>query len=486
MTATYEEFDALRRVHPAWRLLRADSAPLVLSFLGRVFVDENVRSISAADLTARLNDVLVDVNTRLGDGTFPRPAREYLDTWASPDNGWLRKYYPIGETEAFFDATPDVERAIGWLRSLRAADFVGTRSRLNTVVELLRQMAVETQTDPDVRLAALERRQAEIDAEIARIRGGDVRVLDRSELRDHYQQFATTARALLSDFRQVEANFRALDRELREQIAGWDGSKGGLLESVVGSRRSIQESDQGRSFHAFYDFLLSAERQAEFADLLSRVQSLPGLDDADRRLDRIHHDWLDACERTQGTVRLLSDQLRRFLDDRVWLENRRVSELLRRVEGAALRLRDGGGPWPSTQIDGARPEVALPMERPMYTPPTRAAIDSSAVEPADVGDVDTGALFDILHVDTQRLAGGVRRALQRQSQIDLPDILARQPLELGLAELVAYLGLEDPAFDVVFDGDRAQVVRWTDDTGTGREARLPAVTFVLRTPAVSA
>ncbi|HET7862865.1 MAG TPA: DUF3375 family protein, partial [Burkholderiaceae bacterium] len=30
--------DALRRQHPAWRLLAADSAPLVASFLHRVFV----------------------------------------------------------------------------------------------------------------------------------------------------------------------------------------------------------------------------------------------------------------------------------------------------------------------------------------------------------------------------------------------------------------------------------------------------------------
>ena len=43
----FDEFAWLRANSPAWRLLRADNAPLVLSFLYQVFVEENVRSIPA-------------------------------------------------------------------------------------------------------------------------------------------------------------------------------------------------------------------------------------------------------------------------------------------------------------------------------------------------------------------------------------------------------------------------------------------------------
>jgi Protein of unknown function (DUF3375) len=34
-----------------------------------------------------------------------------------------------------------------------------------------------------------------------------------------------TARELLADFREVEKNFRKLDRQLREKIAGWHGAR---------------------------------------------------------------------------------------------------------------------------------------------------------------------------------------------------------------------------------------------------------------------
>ena len=108
-------------------------------------------------------------------------------------------------------------------------------------------------------------------------------MLDETAVRDRYQQFAGTARELLADFREVEDNFRKLDRQLREKIAGWHGGKGELLDDVLGSRESIAGSDQGRSFQAFYGFLLSQARQEELSSLLDRVHSLAGIAERDGR-----------------------------------------------------------------------------------------------------------------------------------------------------------------------------------------------------------
>jgi hypothetical protein len=54
----------------------------------------------------------------------------------------------------------------------------------------------------------------------------------------------------------------------------------------------------------------------------------------------VHHDWLEAGEHTQRTVAQLSQQLRRFLDDRAFLENRRILDLLHGIESKALALRE--------------------------------------------------------------------------------------------------------------------------------------------------
>lgn len=472
----YEEFAAIRAHNPAWRLLRADNAPLLLSFLGGVFVDENVRDISATHLISRLDDELFTLNERLGAGTYPKSAKAYLDDWAAPEAGWLRKFYPLGSDEPHYDATPAVEQAVAWVRALRDRSFVGTESRLNTVFELLRQLVFGSETDADTRLAELCRRRDDIDLQIAGVEGGDFAVLDPTSQRDRYQQFAETARALLADFRQVEANFRRLDRALRERITTWDGAKGQLLDEVLGDRSHITDSDQGRSFQAFYDLLLSPNRQGELTELLDRAHQLDLAEHGDSRLRYIHHDWLDAGERAQSTVRQLSEQLRRFLDDQVWLENRRVMELLRNIESRSLALRGKIGRDFVHEIAATAPTIRLPMERPLYTRARTVEVDSTDVEQGRF-ESESSALFEQIYVDPAPLIRSVRKALQRVPQIGLPDVIEHSPITHGLSELVTYLSLDDEGFATVFDESARDTVGWTDDSGAPRTATLPRVIY---------
>ena len=317
MPLEYTSLDLLRRNHPAWRLLCAQHAPLVAAFLHRVFIVPNVRNLPQADLVEALEDELFGLREQLGAEAFPGTARGYLDDWAENDKGWLRKYYPQGTDEPHFDLTPAAEKGLAWLESLTERAFVGTESRLLTLFDLLRQMSEGSQTDPRVRIAELEKRRAHIDAEIARIKAGEMPLLDDTALKDRFQQFLQLARELLADFREVEHNFRTLDRRVRERIALWEGAKGPLLEQIMGERDAIADSDQGRSFRAFWDFLMSPSRQEELSRLLAEVLSLPPIEamQPEPRLRRVHYDWLEAGEHTQRTVARLSEQLRRFLDD---------------------------------------------------------------------------------------------------------------------------------------------------------------------------
>jgi hypothetical protein len=116
----HDTLDLLRGRHAAWRLLRAEHAPLILSFLHRVFVAPNARAIAQPELTSRLDDYLFELRERLGEGVYPRSAAEYLDAWASDEAGYLRKYYPAaGGDEPSFDLTPGAEKAIEWVTGLR-------------------------------------------------------------------------------------------------------------------------------------------------------------------------------------------------------------------------------------------------------------------------------------------------------------------------------------------------------------------------------
>jgi hypothetical protein len=146
---------------------------------------------------------------------------------------------------------------------------------LLTLFELLKQISEGSNADQDSRIAELHRRRDEITAEIVSVSAGDIPLLDDTAIKDRFQQFMALARELLTDFREVDHNFRALDRRVREQVALWEGGKGALLEEIMGERDSIAESDQGKSFRAFWDFLMSARRQEELTAMLDRVLALP-------------------------------------------------------------------------------------------------------------------------------------------------------------------------------------------------------------------
>ena len=486
----YATLSALRDRHPAWRLLASPHAPLVASFLHRVFVAPNVRVMSEADLAEALEDELFALREQLGAEAYPKAALEYLNDWAAPDKGWLRKFYKPGTDEAQFDLTPATEKAIAWLRSLTERPFVGTESRLLTLFALLEQISAGTEADPIKRVADLRKKRDELDAEIARVLNGDLPLLDDTAVKDRFQQFQQLARELLADFREVEHNFRLLDRKVREKIALWEGAKGALLDEIMGERDAIGDSDQGRSFRAFWDFLMSSRRQEQLSARLDQVLALPAVAalKPEPRTRRVHHDWLEAGEHTQRMVAQLSQQLRRFLDDRAFLENRRILDLLRAIESKALGIRAATPAGSVMHLEAMGSDIELPLERPLFTPSVKPRLADLALA-AGEDDIDTARLFDQIVVDKARLRSTVQRALRHQPQITLHELLDAEPLQQGLAELVAWLELAHAgAGGDVLDGLRALVdeaveepIRWQASNAAGetvtREARLPRVIF---------
>lgn len=483
MSLDYTTLNLLRQNHPAWRLLRSDHAPLVASFLHRVFIAPNVRVMAQSDLAEALEDELFALRQRQGTDVFPKPALEYLNDWAAAERGWLRKFYRQGTDEAHFDLTPSTEKAIAWLGTLAERSFVGTESRLLTLFELLKQMSEGSEADPQTRIAELQKRRDDIDVEIARVLSGDIPMLDDTALKDRFQQFMAMARELLADFREVEHNFRGLDRRVRERIALWEGAKGALLEEIMGERDAIADSDQGRSFRAFWDFLMSSSRQDELSVLLERVLALPAVAELkpDARTRRVHYDWLEAGEHTQRTVAQLSQQLRRFLDDQAWLENRRIMDILHGIESKALALRGMPPTGEVMIIADSAADIELPMERPLHTPAFKPLIADMVLESGDA-DLDASVLYSQIVIDSAELARNIRHALQERSHITLSELCEVQPLQHGLAELVAYLQLAGDTFKAVVDEGTTDVVVWrgigADGAEQVKQACLPRVIFV--------
>ncbi len=195
----------------------------------------------------------------------------------------------------------------------------------------------------------------------------------------------------------------------------------------------------------------------------------------------MHYDWLEAGEHTQRTVARLSQQLRRFLDDQAWLENRRIMDILQGIEAKALSLRGTAPTGNFMEIVDTVADIELPMERPLYSPAFKPQINDAFID-AGEDALNADVLFTQFVVDKAKLATQIRRSLQDKSQITLREICERYPLEKGLAELMAYLELAGESFPFLVDEAIADeiVLSHKPDRGTTRlkKAHLPRVIYL--------
>jgi Protein of unknown function (DUF3375) len=476
----YEYLVSLRK-HPAWRLLTADSAPLIISFFHLAFIQTNRRAVPSGELAAKLDDYLFHLRQVYGDDFFPRKPADYLDAWAAGEQAFLRKYYPEKGDEPEYDLTPASERVIEWLASLEPKRFVGTESRLQTIFQLLHDIVRDTSTDPKEQIRDLESRKAEIEAEIARLKQGETRPHNPTRVRERYLLVADTARRLLSDFRQIEENFRKLDRRTRARIATSDAPKGELLDEIFGEEDAIRGSDQGRSFRAFWGYLMSAASQEELDRLLARVLDLAEIrelaPEADLRPFRFH--LIEAGEKVNATCSQLVEQLRKFLDDQAWLENKRIMAIIRDIEKQAVHIRQdlpAGSAF--HRLRQVKAGIDLPMARGLYRPTRRALVDD-APETGDA-DFDTPALYRQHHVDERILRDRIRKSLRGRTQISLAELCRQHPIEKGLSEVIAYLHIACNDERAMIDTNVTRPVQWQDDCGRERQAQMPEVIFTAR------
>lgn len=446
---------------------------MIASFLHAAFIVAGVRAISRPELASKLDDHVHRLHEAAGEILYPKAATSYLDDWASDERRWLRKFYPAGQDEAHYDLTPSSEMAIDWLNGLAPRDFIGTGARLETVFGQLQKIADGTQLEPRARVAALKRRKAEIDAEIWRVQSGRVDLMDPAEARERFRLADGMARALVTDFRALEQNFRTLDRRLREKIAAVDTGRGMLPECDL-----LGETDEGKSFRAFRDQLISPSRQDALSDLVHKVAALDCLHEFEpaARMQRIRDALMDAGDAAQRTLARLSDQLRRNLDDQARLESRRIMHLMRDIEHRALALRGKVDERAFMEIDETAPSLGLPMERQLFSPPFKPKITQQVLEEQEP-DFSIDALFTQEAVDTARLLSNARRALQTRRQVTLATLAEEYPIRHGLAELAAYFNLATHDLQAAIDDDRTEVVSWTDESGRRREATLPLIIY---------
>ena len=79
--------------------------------------------------------------------------------------------------------------------------------------------------------------------------------MDATQIRERFLNLIEDSRRLISEFRLVEDIFKDITRNIKEKKLTEAATKGEILREVLDAHDGLEESDQGRSFSAFWSFL---------------------------------------------------------------------------------------------------------------------------------------------------------------------------------------------------------------------------------------
>ena len=117
------------------KLLKADSAALIMSFLYREFKQAQRVAVPHSEFIEHLEEYLEYLREQK-PGRYPGTAQAYIRTWSDSDHRFIHIMAHGNSEMLMVELTSETERAIGWLEDMQPRSFVGTESRFLLIVIL--------------------------------------------------------------------------------------------------------------------------------------------------------------------------------------------------------------------------------------------------------------------------------------------------------------------------------------------------------------
>ncbi|WP_341325636.1 DUF3375 domain-containing protein [Methylotuvimicrobium sp. KM2] len=428
-------FRRLHKEHAAWRLLRSDNAPLILAFVADLFEDADEIAFGRAKMAL---DTELEHWREQGIIEFEVNASTYLRQWIQA--GWLR------ELDDQLSKTDACEVALRFCRQLDQRETNATASHLRIVQDAVRDLSAAISPDPTERIQLLESRKAEIQRELADLEAGIVHELSDAEQRERIIEIYQLAAVLTGDFRRVEDEIRQIDQTLRVQMIESGGSRGDVILNLLEQEQLLAASDAGRAFDGFFHLLCDQNRSTELREQLKAILSRPAANNLSEQQARFLGKLMRELSRESGRVfqvrRRTEENLRQFVESGAAGEMRAVDRLLGKLERLAVGFKEADISMrheTNLRLDSGHVKIQSPDSWSLKMPEEQ--LDTRDVqEHVNTGTPSDTMLRQLHAVQVLAVAEKLRNTL-RVSRIPLSiaGLVARQPIQAGLEELIAFL-----------------------------------------------
>ncbi|PJK12241.1 hypothetical protein CO610_00020 [Lysobacteraceae bacterium NML95-0200] len=465
------------RAQPLWRLLAATSAPVVIALL-QSHLYERERSLPASIFHERIARDLQQLRAQGED--FPQTAQAYVASWLA--DGYLERRFPAGASEEEYELSTAAVEAIRFVSGLVQPHSAATESRLTLVIEALARLAEDTDSDKFRRIERLMAEQTRIDREIDAIQKGQMRVLPDARAIERIREIIMLADDLAGDFRRVRDEFDQLNRALRERIMDSDGNRGEVLDALFAGIDLISDSEAGRTFTAFWRLLTDPEQAATLEQALNSVMSreFVGLLEARERrfLLRLTRNLLEQGGMVHEVLQTFARSLKHFVQSREYLEQRRLNQLLKNAQRAALALKDEVRVTETLQYTlGLSSSRLRSLSQWVLHDPSLQALPGQMSE-GEAPVIDLASVSELVaqsEIDFRTLKANVRALLAQRSQASIAEVLEVFPAAQGLGSVIGLLALGSR---YGFKAGDSETVNWVGSDAQRRSAKIAKIFFL--------
>lgn len=305
---------------PSVKLLKMRSAEFFLAFVTSVF-DEQM-AIGEEKLQMLLENMLdnqreditdEDINKETLGESNEAKAKRLIKEWT--DKG-LFANYQNEDGEIIYELSSHTSKVIDWVTSLKKEEYIGTESKFKTLFSQLKDLVEFSNEDREKRLELLRQKKEDIERQIESLEmGEEIEVYEDYQIEPRYNSLNKLAKELLSDFKEVDDNFKEIIKQIYKRQTDNKGKKN-ILSYIFDAYAELKNSQQGKSFYAFWEFLLSSELQKEWdelTDLLYNTLDKRNIDSKDMFLKDIKKHLFDAGEKVSKTNDRMSEKLSQII-----------------------------------------------------------------------------------------------------------------------------------------------------------------------------
>ncbi|HIU84444.1 MAG TPA: DUF3375 domain-containing protein [Candidatus Aphodousia gallistercoris] len=475
-----ENYRALR-TRSMWSLLASDTAPETVACLQLLLFEAGERlplSVFVDRLKLFLNELSVE-------SIDNQQVQAKVNQWRV--SGFIAIRYSAGQKDdPWVELTAAAHEAISFIASQGGNRTSPTESRLELLIHSIKKLVMDTDLNAKDRIARLKKEKERINEQIKQIKAGRLEVANDTEIKAQVYDLMEMLENLNGDFYRIRDRFRELSMKLHEDIMRNEGSVGGILGNFFTGYDAIANSDEGKTFNAFYDFLNSAEEMAQIDDSIDALQERSfwmQLTDRERRnVLNMRRNLNDRARETQAVMRLLAGSLKHLVQSSDYKQNRRMRELLADAKREALAARETFSYSSAVfELPQSTASIASSAALDLYDPETEATPEAMQMAQADMVDLQALARrVEAADINFPRLKRQLKDVLSHREVASIADVLGQYPAEQGLASVVGLMSLA-VRFGAEIAPDRTEAVAWKDRFGTEVRAHLPMLLFTQET-----